>query len=138
MNDEGLITIASEFSVRETIDRLASTGTSKGLTVFARIDHAANAMQAGMQLRPREVLIFSNPRAGTPLMQDRQTIGVDPPVKALAWQDAKGKVWLTYNDAAWLANRHGLSAVSASTIKAIEAGLAAGSKAAANAVVIGD
>jgi uncharacterized protein (DUF302 family) len=137
MSDNGLITIASVFSVRETLDRLASTLTSKGLTVFARIDHAGNALKAGMQLRPTEVLIFGNPKAGTPLMQDKQTIGIDLPVKALAWQDASGKVWLTYNAAAWLASRHDLSAVSDSTIKAIEAGLAAVSKAAANAVVIG-
>jgi uncharacterized protein (DUF302 family) len=137
MSDEGLITIACEFSVRETIDRLASTVTSKGLTVFARIDHAANALQAGMQLRPTEVLIFGNPKVGTSLMQDKQPIGIDLPVKALAWQDADGKVWLSNNDAAWLANRHGLSPSSDSTIKAIEAGLAAVSKAAANAVVGG-
>jgi uncharacterized protein (DUF302 family) len=101
------------------------------LTVFARIDHAANATRAGMQLRPTELLMFGNPRAGTPLMQDRQTIGIDLPVKALAWQDAEGRVWLTWNDTAWLAERHGLGAASAAAVEAIEAGLAAVSKAAA-------
>jgi uncharacterized protein (DUF302 family) len=103
--------------VRETIDRLAAKVTSLGLMVFARIDHAAGAGQAGMPLRPTELLIFGNPKGGTPLMQDQQTAGIDLPVKVLAWEDANGKVWLTYNDAAWLAERHGLGPNSADRSK---------------------
>jgi len=132
MSDSGLITIPSAFSVRETIDRLVSTLTSHGLTVFARIDHADNATKVAMPLRPTELLIFGNPKGGTPLMQDRQTAGIDLPVKALAWEDADGKVWLSYNDAAWLAQRHGLGAKSADAVKAIAAGMAAVTKAAAS------
>ena len=122
-SDNGLITIASKFSVRETIDKLAAAATSAGLRVFARIDHAAGASQVGMELRPTELLLFGNPRGGTPLMQDRQTAGIDLPVKALAWEDEHGAVWLTYNEAAWIAARHGLGASSKSAVDAIEAGI---------------
>ena len=122
--DTGLITVASDWSVDETIDRLQAAVTAAGLLVFARIDHARNAAQVGLHLRPTELLIFGNPRGGTPLMQDRQTSGIDLPVKALAWQDVDGKVWLSYNAAAWLADRHHLGPGSEATINAIQAGLA--------------
>jgi len=130
MADNGLITVASSFSVRETIERLVSFATSHGLAVFARIDHADGAAKAGLPLRPTELVLFGNPKGGTPLMQDRQTAGIDLPVKALAWEDADGKVWLTYNEAAWIAQRHGLGPRSAEAVKAIAAGLAAAAKAA--------
>jgi len=113
MSDNGLITIPSAFSVRETIDRLAAKVTSLGLNVFARIDHAAGAAQVSMALRPTELLIFGNAKGGTSLMQDQQTAGVDLPLKALAWEDANGRVWLSYNDPAWIAERHGLGQISA-------------------------
>lgn len=122
-SDNGLITIASKLSVRETIDKLAAAATSAGLRVFARIDHAEGASQVGMELRPTELLLFGNPRGGTPLMQDRQTAGIDLPVKALAWEDELGAVWLTYNEAAWIAARHSLGASSKSAVDAIEAGM---------------
>ena len=80
---------------------------SRGLTVFARIDHAAGAQAVGMALRPTELLIFGNAKGGTPLMQAQQTIGIDLPLKALAFEDAAGKAWLAYNDPAWLTGRHG-------------------------------
>ena len=124
MADHGMITVASSWSVSETIDRLETVVSDAGLFVFARINHADNATQVGMGLRPTELLIFGNPRGGTPLMQDRQTSGIDLPAKALAWQDADGAVWLTYNDATWLADRHGLGAESEPAIGAIKAGLA--------------
>lgn len=124
MSSNGLITVASRFSVGETLDRLTAAITSAGLLVFARINHASGAAKVGLELRPTELLIFGNPRGGTPLMQDKQTAGIDLPVKALAWEDEKGAVWLTYNEAAWLATRHDLGAESADAIKAIEAGLA--------------
>lgn len=124
MNENGLASIASKLSVRETMDRLAAAVTSAGLLIFARIDHAENAAQLGMELRPTELLIFGHPRGGTPLMQNRQTAGIDLPVKALAWEDKDGHVWLTYNEAAWLATRHQLGTASADAIGAIETGQA--------------
>ena len=124
MGSNGLITVASRFDVGETLDRLTAAITAAGLLVFARIDHAKNAGVVGLELRPTELLIFGNPKGGTPLMQDKQTAGIDLPVKALAWEDEHGKVWLTYNQAAWLAARHGLGATSETAVDAIEAGLA--------------
>ena len=124
MSDFGMVTVASPWSVSETIDCLEALVAGAGLYVFARINHADNAAQVGMELRPTELLIFGNPRGGTPLMQDRQTSGIDLPVKALAWEDADGAVWLTYNDATWLADRHGLGADSEPAIGAIRMGLA--------------
>jgi uncharacterized protein (DUF302 family) len=125
MSDDGLVTRRSGHSVAETIDRLVSAVTSRGLSVFARIDHAAGAAQVSMELRPTQLLIFGSPVGGTPLMRDRQTAGIDLPLKALAWQDADGAVWLTYNDPRWLAARHGLGSASAKAVAAIEAGMAA-------------
>jgi uncharacterized protein (DUF302 family) len=124
MNSNGLITVASKFSVGETLDRLTAAITSAGLLVFARINHAGNAEEVGLELRPTELLIFGHPKGGTPLMQDKQTAGIDLPVKALAWEDEAGGVWLTYNEAAWLATRHELGSASSQAIKAIETGLA--------------
>ncbi len=120
---QGLITVPSDFSVTETIDRIVAVAQSKGLTVFARIDHATNAREVGLPLRPTELIIFGNPKAGTILMQDKQTTGIDLPVKALAWEDETGKVWLTYNAADWLEDRHALSENSTAVLKAIQGGL---------------
>jgi uncharacterized protein (DUF302 family) len=106
---EGLTTIKSSHSAQETMKRLEAAVTAKGLTVFARIDHAAGAVEAGLSLRPTEVLIFGNAKGGTPLMEAVQTIGIDLPLKALVWLDASGETWLSWNDPAWLATRHGLS-----------------------------
>jgi uncharacterized protein (DUF302 family) len=133
MADDGLITIASSFSVRETVERLVSFATSHGLMVFARIDHADGAAKVGLPLRPSELVIFGHAKGGTPLMQDRQTAGIDLPIKALAWQDADGKVWLTCNDMAWIAKRHGLGPASAQAVKAIADGVGAAAKAATTA-----
>src|SRR6516225_5571504 len=108
MAADGLTTIASNYGPKETMDRLEAEIKAKGITVFARIDHAAGAAQAGLSLRPTEVLIFGNAKAGTPLMQADQTMGIDLPLKALVWQDAGGKTWLSYNDPGWIAKRHGL------------------------------
>ena len=101
------------------------------MMVFGRVDHAANAKQVDMPLRPTEVLIFGNARGGTPLMQARQTIGIDLPLKALAWEDADGKTWVTTSDPAWLARRHDLGAEAEGAVEAMRAGLAAVTKAAA-------
>ena len=98
---------------------------ARKLTVFARVDHAAGAASVGLPLRPTEVVIFGNPKGGTALMRDQQSAGIDLPLKALVWEDADGKVWLTYNDPAWTAQRHGLGAASAAAVKAMAALLSA-------------
>ena len=123
MANSGLVSLESRFSVAETIDRLAEIATGAGLRVFARIDHAAGAHEVGASLRPTELLIFGHPKGGTPLMQDRQLAGIDLPIKALAWEDEQGKVWLSYNDAHWLAERHDLGDVSRDAVAAIAAGM---------------
>jgi uncharacterized protein (DUF302 family) len=106
---DGLIKIKSADSVRETMNRLEEIVKQRGLTVFARIDHAAGASKVGKSLRPTELLIFGNPKGGTPLMVCAQTTGIDLPLKALVWEDASRQVWLGYNDPAYLARRHGVA-----------------------------
>jgi uncharacterized protein (DUF302 family) len=125
MTIDGLTTVASSFAPKETMDRLAGAATAKGLTVFARVDHAAGAAAVGLPLRPTELLVFGNAKGGTPLMQAAQTIGIDLPLKALVYADAAGKTWLAYNDPAWLARRHGLGPEVEPTVKALTAALAA-------------
>ena len=105
-----LATILSSFGPKETMDRLEAEIKAKGMTVFARIDHAGGAAEAGLPLRPTELLIFGSAKAGTPLMQADQAIGIDLPLKASVFEDAAGKVWLSCNDPHWLAKRHGLGA----------------------------
>jgi uncharacterized protein (DUF302 family) len=104
----GLTTLQSNFTPEETMNRFEVEVKARGSTVFRRINHAAVAQQAGLALRPTELVLFGNPRRGTPLMQASQTIGIDLPLKALVWQDATGKTWLSYNEPTWLANRHGI------------------------------
>lgn len=106
---DGLVAIKSSRDAKATMDRLENFATQRGLNVFARIDHAAGAAKIGQVLRPTEVLIFGNPQGGTPFMGCAQTVGIDLPLKALVWEDASGQVWLGYNDAAYLAKRHGVS-----------------------------
>jgi uncharacterized protein (DUF302 family) len=103
---DGLIAVPSAHDVKTTMNRLEAAVKQKNMNVFARIDHAAGAAKVGKQLRPTEVLIFGNPKGGTPLMLCAQTAGIDLPLKALAWQDDAGKVWLGYNDPAYVAGRH--------------------------------
>lgn len=105
---DGLVVKESAHSVSGTLDRLAGLLRDKGLTVFTRIDHAAGADKAGLDLPPTQLLVFGNPKLGTPLMQDSRTAGLDLPQKALAWRDADGTVRLAYTDPAHLAARHGL------------------------------
>jgi uncharacterized protein (DUF302 family) len=105
---EGLTTIPSSFGPKETMDRLEAEIRAKGMTVFARIDHAAGAAEVGLTLRPTDLIIFGNARGGTPLMQASQTAGIDLPLKALVWQDAAGQTWLSYNEPSWIVQRHGL------------------------------
>ncbi len=107
---DGIVTVKSAHTVMETANRLEKVLLEKGMNVFARINHAAGAEKVGKTLRPTELLLFGNPKVGTPLMQCAQRIGIDLPQKALIWQDDKGDVWLTYNDPAYLAARHEVTA----------------------------
>jgi len=106
---DGLTTMRSSHGPKDTMDRLEADVKARGLTIFARIDHAEGAIAAGLSLPPTEVLIFGNAKSGTPLMQSVQTIGIDLPLKALVWQDGSGVNFLSYNNPAWLAKRHGVS-----------------------------
>ena len=106
---DGLVTLKSPYSAKDTMNRLDEVVKLRGLNVFARIDHAAGASKVGKPLRPTEVLIFGNPQGGTPFMECEQSVGIDLPLKALVWEDAQGQVWLGYNDPAWLAQRHGVA-----------------------------
>ena len=133
MSANGLTTLRSAHDAKETIDRLVSEVKAKGVTVFARIDHAAGAIEAGMVLPPTELLIFGNAKGGTPLMQAAQTIGIDLPLKALAWEDATGKTWLSYNEPEWIVLRHGGPPAVAEVAGRLGAALAALAKAAAAA-----
>lgn len=105
-NINGMIVKSSMNSVTKTIDRLEEVLKSKGITIFLRLDHAAGAQKVGNQLRPTQLLIFGNPKLGSPLMMSKQSIGIDLPLKAVAWEDADGKVWLGYNTPDFLSKRH--------------------------------
>jgi len=109
MTPEGFVVLASSHGPKDTMERLKAAVTARGMTIFAHIDHAGAAKDVGMTLAPTEVLIFGSPKAGTPLMQASQTLGIDLPLKALVWQDGAGKTWLGYNDPRWLARRHGVT-----------------------------
>ena len=106
---EKLVALESEYDVKETLDRLAAELDKRGIKVAARIDHAAGAKAIGMELPPIEVLMFGNPRLGTPLMQSAPAIGIDLPMKVLAWQDNAGKVWIGYTAPETLKARHDIS-----------------------------
>src|ERR1700742_198780 len=113
----GLITLASKYTPKDTVDRLVAAVTARGMAVLARIDHAAAAHAVGLELRPTEVVLFGNPKAGTPLMQAIQTIGIDLPLKALVWEGADGKARVSYNDPIWLGEPHGLPASEGDRLK---------------------
>jgi len=106
--DNGIISIKSSHDVKTTVDRLENILGEKGMTVFIRINHAEGAQKVGKKLRPTELVIFGNPKVGTPLMQCGQSSGIDLPQKALIWQDEAGQVWLSYNDPKYLASRHSI------------------------------
>ncbi|WP_417880663.1 DUF302 domain-containing protein [Vibrio sp.] len=104
--DNGLVQVQSQHSVQETSDKLVKALNSKGMTVFAQVDHAAGAKKVDIELRPTQVIIFGNPKVGSPLMVCQQSVAIDLPQKALISEDESGKVWLTYNDPKYLASRH--------------------------------
>lgn len=106
MAAEGMVTVQSNHSAEATADKLEAVLEDKGMTVMNRINHTAGARKAGLELRPTEVVIFGNPKVGTPLMQCAQSVAIDLPQKALIWEDSEGVVWLGYNDPAYLKQRH--------------------------------
>ena len=108
LDSNGIIKIKSTHSVTETINKLEAVLNKKGMTIFKRVNHTAGAKKVGLQLRPTELLIFGNPKVGTPLMLCSQTAALDLPQKALAYEDESSQVWLAYNDPAYMANRHGI------------------------------
>ncbi len=130
---EGItITKPSAHSVTATLDRLQKVLESKGITIFTRIDHAAGAKKVGQDLPPTQLLVFGNPKLGTPLMQSNRAIGLDLPMKALAWQDADGKVFLTYTAPSALKDRHKIGSrdkVFGTMTKALDAFTTAATKA---------
>lgn len=127
---DGLITVRSSFGPADTMARLEADMRARGLTVFAHIDHGAGAAQVGLALRPTDLLIFGNAKGGTPLMQVAQTSGIDLPLKALVWQDESGTTWLSYDDPAWIAERHGLGRSVDASVHALTTALGAIAKAA--------
>ena len=106
---DGVIRIKSLHSVGATVDKLESALKSKGVTIFKRVSHSDGAAKVGLELRPTELLIFGNPKIGTPLMQCGQLAALDLPQKALVYEDAEGQVWFAYNDPEYIANRHNIS-----------------------------
>lgn len=107
--DDVLIVKKSAHSVSVTLDRLTKVLESKGITIFARVNHSAGGKKVGLDLAPTELLIFGNPKLGTPLMQSNQRIAVDLPLKALAWKDKDGQVWLGYHSPSYLKSKHSIS-----------------------------
>jgi uncharacterized protein (DUF302 family) len=127
--DNGIINVKSSHDVKATADRLENTLKQKGMTVFIRINHAEGAQKVGKQLRPTELVVFGNPKVGTPLMLCSQSTAIDLPQKALIWEDQEGTVWFSYNDPNYLVERHGITGC-AEVIKKIEKALSNFAKAA--------
>jgi uncharacterized protein (DUF302 family) len=107
---DGIVDVASRYSVPETLARLQTILKEKGMTVFALVDHSGEAEKAGLAMRPTQLLIFGSPKGGTPLMVAAPRLAIDLPLKALAWQDEAGQVWLSYNSPEYLQQRHGFPA----------------------------
>jgi uncharacterized protein (DUF302 family) len=106
---EGIISKESKYTVPDTLDRVDALLRSKGIKIFVRVDHSGEAEKAGLKMPPTQLLIFGNPKGGTPVMLAAPTTAIDLPLKALAWQDSDGKVWLSYNDPEYLKKRYGLT-----------------------------
>jgi uncharacterized protein (DUF302 family) len=104
----GMVDVSSNHSVDETVERVKNILQSKGITLFALIDHSGEAEKAGMKMPPTKLLIFGNPKGGTPLMLAAPSVAIDLPLKILVWQDGQEKVWLSYNSPEYLQERHGL------------------------------
>jgi uncharacterized protein (DUF302 family) len=106
---DGLVNVPSTYNVEETADRLESVLNEKGMTIFNRIKHSEAAAKVGIELRKTELIIFGNPKVGSPLMKCQQSAAIDLPQKALVWEDENAKVWISYNDPRYLENRHNIT-----------------------------
>jgi uncharacterized protein (DUF302 family) len=119
--ENGIVTIPSHHSVDETVQKLKNILQAKGVKLFALIDHSGEAENVGTRMRPTKLLIFGNPKAGTPLMIASPSIAIDLPMKALIWEDANGKVWISYNAPGYLQTRHGLPLELTQNVAVVEA-----------------
>jgi uncharacterized protein (DUF302 family) len=117
-SDDGIIRIPSRHNVAKTIERLQTLLKERGIALFAHIDFSGDAARAGLAMRPEQMLIFGNPKAGTPLMVDAPVAGLDLPLKALAWEDADGSTWVAYNDPQYIVRRHNLNPALAANLAA--------------------
>ncbi len=117
----GIVTLPSQRSVDQTVEQLTALLRAKGVTLFALVDHSGEAAKVGMKLPPTKLVIFGNPKAGTPLMLAAPSVAIDLPLKILVWEDAQGKVWLSYNSPAYLKERHGLPEALLPNIAVVEA-----------------
>ena len=108
MPGNGLLQVASPYTVDETVNRLESVLAERGVQVFAVVDHSGEAEKVGMKMRPTKLVIFGNPKGGTPVMLAAPTLAIDLPLKALVWEDENGKVWVSYNSPEYLQQRHGV------------------------------
>ena len=117
----GIVDKLSHHTVEETVERLKGILQSKGVTLFAIVDHSGEAEKVGMKMRPTKLLIFGSPKAGTPLMQAAPSVAIDLPLKILVWEDEQGKVWVSFNSPAYLQQRHGISPDLVQNIAVVEA-----------------
>ncbi|HVP32144.1 MAG TPA: DUF302 domain-containing protein [Steroidobacteraceae bacterium] len=117
--ESGVLRVASSHSVADTVARLEGLLREHGVLIFARIDFSGDAGRAGLALRPEQMLIFGNPKAGTPLMQSEPAVGLDLPLKALVFEDAAGKTWIAWNDPQYIVRRHALPAALAAGLAAV-------------------
>lgn len=124
-DSSSIVRIRSAHDVGETVERLVASLDAHGIRLFARIDFARDAAAAGMTLRPEQLVIFGNPKAGTPLLAASPTVGLDLPLKALVWEDAGGATWIAYNDPAYILSRHAVPAALAQNIHGASALIAA-------------
>ena len=120
-SENGIVTIPSHKSVDQTVENLEEVLQARGIKLFVLVDHSGEAERAGMQMRPTKLLIFGNPKAGTPLMIASPSIAIDLPMKVLIWEDADGKVWISYDDSAYLRARHALPMELVQNIAVVEA-----------------
>jgi uncharacterized protein (DUF302 family) len=119
--DNGIVNQPTGHSVDQTVDRLTSILQAKGVTLFAVVDHSAEAARVGMKMRPTKLVVFGNPKAGTPLMLAAPSSAIDLPLKILVWEDGQGKVWISYNSPQYLQKRHGLPQELLANIAVVEA-----------------
>jgi uncharacterized protein (DUF302 family) len=128
--DNGMSHISSPHSVDDTVNRIQAFLQSKAVNIFALVDHSGEAAKVGLKMNPTKLLIFGNPKGGTPLMQAAQTAGIDLPLKALVWQDEAGATFVSYNDPTWIAKRHEVGQTADAAVKAMSGLLDALAKAA--------